>query len=92
MDALTEYGRLRDRRFPRPRCDAFLVSLRGTRLNKNAVHDMFPRLVQVAGLEPRSPRCRPRPHDLRHYADGCVMRPDRSFGRVRAVPVGILSA
>jgi integrase len=31
-------------------------------------------------------------HDLRHYADGCVMRPDRSFGLVRARPVGILSA
>jgi integrase len=66
MHALSEYGRLRDRRFPQPRCEAFLVSLRGTRLNKNAVHDMFPRLVQVAGPKPRSPRCRPRPHDLRH--------------------------
>lgn len=64
--ALDEYARLRDRRFPQPRCEAFLVSLRGTRLNKNAVHDMFPRLVHVAGLKPRSPRCRPRPHDLRH--------------------------
>jgi integrase len=27
---------------------------------------MFPRLVQAAGLKPRSARCRPRPHDLRH--------------------------
>ncbi|MGO9104288.1 MAG: tyrosine-type recombinase/integrase [Mycobacterium sp.] len=66
MRALDKYARLRDRRFPHPRCEAFLVSLRGTRLNKNAVHDMFPRLAQVAGLKPRSPRCRPRPHDLRH--------------------------
>jgi integrase len=31
-------------------------------------------------------------HDLRHYADGWVMRPDRSFGLVRALRVGILSA
>ena len=66
MHALNEYRRLRDRRFPQPRCEAFLVSLRGTRLHKNAVHDMFARLVQVAGLKPRSARCRPRPHDLRH--------------------------
>jgi integrase len=66
MHALSEYGRLRDRRFPQPRCEAFLVSLRGTRLRKNCIHHMFARLVQVAGLKPRSPRCRPRPHDLRH--------------------------
>ncbi len=66
MRALDEYARIRDRRFPQPRCEAFLLSLRGTRLRKNCVHDMFARLVQVAGLKPRSPRCRPRPHDLRH--------------------------
>ena len=66
MRALDKYALLRDRRFPHPRCEAFLVSLRGTRLNRNAVHDMCPRLAQVAGLKPRSPRCRPRPHDLRH--------------------------
>lgn len=64
--ALTTYERLRDRRFPQPRCDAFLVSLRGTRLLKKCVHHMFARLVRTAGLTPRSPRCRPRPHDLRH--------------------------
>jgi integrase/recombinase XerD len=27
---------------------------------------MFARLVQIAGLKPRSRRCRPRLHDLRH--------------------------
>lgn len=66
MHALSEYGRLRDRRFPEPRCEAFLVSLRGTRLRRNCIHHMFARLVQVAGLKPRSSRCRPRLHDLRH--------------------------
>ncbi len=66
MDALTEYARLRDRRFPQPRCDAFLVSLRGTRLRKNCIQHMFARLLRVAGVRPRSPRCRPRVHDLRH--------------------------
>lgn len=66
MRALENYTRVRDRRFPQPRCDAFLVSLRGTRLRRNCIHHMFPRLVQAAGLEPRSAKCRPRPHQLRH--------------------------
>lgn len=66
MHALSEYGRLRDQRFPQPRCEAFLVSLRGTRLRANCIHHMFARLVRLAGLKPRSPRCRPRLHDLRH--------------------------
>ncbi len=66
MDALSKYDRLRDERFPQPRCEAFLVSLRGTRLRKNCIHHMFPRLVRAAGLDPRSAKCRPRPHDLRH--------------------------
>ncbi|MCA1699602.1 MAG: tyrosine-type recombinase/integrase [Actinobacteria bacterium] len=66
IDALAEYARLRDRRFPQPRCEALLVSLRGTRLRKNCIHDMFARLVRTAGLEPRSPGCRPRLHDFRH--------------------------
>jgi integrase/recombinase XerD len=30
------------------------------------VNFVFSRLVRTVGLEPRSPRCRPRPHDLRH--------------------------
>ncbi len=66
MCALTDYGRLRDERFPQPRCEAFLVSTRGTRLRKNCIHHMFPRLVQTAGLTPRSSGCRPRLHGLRH--------------------------
>ena len=66
MHALSEYARLRDRRFPQPRCDAFLVSLRGTRLRKNCIQHMFARLLRVAGVRPRSRRCRPRVHDLRH--------------------------
>jgi len=66
IDALAEYARVRDQRFPQPRCDAFLVSLRGTRLRKNCIQHMFSRLLRVAGVRPRSPRCRPRVHDLRH--------------------------
>jgi integrase/recombinase XerD len=66
MHALSDYGQLRDQRFPQPRCEAFLVSLRGTRLRATCIHHMFARLVRTAGLTPRSPGCRPRLHDLRH--------------------------
>lgn len=66
MNALRDYGRLRDERFPQPRCEAFLVSTRGTRLRKTCIHHMFARLVRAAGLTPRSPGCRPRLHDFRH--------------------------
>jgi integrase/recombinase XerD len=66
MCALDAYARLRDQHFPRPRCEAFLVSTRGTRLRKSCIHRMFARLVATVGLTPRSPRCRPRLHDLRH--------------------------
>jgi integrase/recombinase XerD len=34
-------------------------------LNYNVGHT-FARLARDAGLVPRSPRCRPRPHDVRH--------------------------
>jgi integrase len=66
MHALASYDRLRDRLCPEPRCNAFLVSIRGTRLNPKCIHHIFPQLVRTAGLKPRSPGCRPRPHDLRH--------------------------
>jgi integrase/recombinase XerD len=38
----------------------------GTRLLAGNVRGAFARLVRVAGLSPRSTRCRPRIHDLRH--------------------------
>lgn len=66
MQALTSYGRLRDQLCPRPRCDAFFVSRVGTRLRPATIHRTFKRLVRVVGLQPRSARCRPRVHDLRH--------------------------
>ena len=38
----------------------------GTRLLHCNVGQTFAELARSAGLAPRSPRCRPRPHDLRH--------------------------
>jgi integrase len=66
MTALASYAALRDRHHPRPATPAFFVSLTGTRLIYNNVHHGFRRLTQAAGMAPRSARCRPRIHDLRH--------------------------
>lgn len=63
---LSAYRRLRDQRFPPPVSPALLVSSAGTRLLTYNVGQTFTKLVRHAGLTPRSPACRPRPHDLRH--------------------------
>jgi integrase len=80
LQALAGYARLRDREHPRPATPAFFISLAGTRLIYKNVHFTFHQLTKAAGLQPRSPACRPRIHDLRHafavttltrwYADG----------------------
>jgi integrase len=64
--ALSDYQHLLDQRFPGPRCPALLVSTRGTRLVRQNIEYVFPRLVRQAGLKPRSDRCHPRLHDFRH--------------------------
>jgi integrase len=64
--ALRDYLRARDRLHPAPVSAALLISTAGTRLLYCNVHWTFHRLVQRAGLQPRSAACRPRIHDLRH--------------------------
>ncbi len=64
--ALNAYRDLRDAWFPTPVSPALLVSQAGTRLLIFNVGLTFARLARRAGLTPRSPSCRPRPHDLRH--------------------------
>ena len=66
LAALTGYGQLRDQHFPQPKTSALLVSTAGTRLISQGIHYVFARLVRQAGLQPRSPECRPRLHDFRH--------------------------
>jgi integrase/recombinase XerD len=68
VTAINAYRRLRDQAFPASA--ALLVSQAGTRLLNYHVGHTFARLARDAGLVPRSPRCRPRPHD---YADLRVM-------------------
>jgi integrase len=66
LGALAEYGQLRDQRFPDPRTPSLLVSTAGTRLISQNIHYVFARLVRQAGLQPRSPACRPCLHGFRH--------------------------
>ena len=63
--ALEMYAQLRDQCWPQPR-SPFFISMAGTRLIHENVHWTFRRLVRHVGLQPRSPSCRPRIHDLRH--------------------------
>jgi integrase len=70
IDALRRYQRLRRLYAPDTGTPALFVSLAGTRLRYCNVHQAFKRLVQAAGLRPRSSSCRPRIHD---YADLFVM-------------------
>ncbi len=66
VTALEGYARMRDVNIPGPGTPAFFVSLAGTRLIYKNVHRTYRRLTGAAGLRPRSARCRPRIHDLRH--------------------------
>ncbi len=66
VEALAAYARQRDRLCPHPVVPAFFLSTAGTRLLYCNVHQAWLELVRRAGLRPRSPHCRPRPHDLRH--------------------------
>jgi len=66
IEALRVYAEWRQQLRPRPRTPGFFVSITGTRLIYQNVHFTFQELVEQAAIGPRSPRCRPRPHDLRH--------------------------
>ena len=64
--ALRGYLRLRDRLHPHPSAPAVFITPAGTRLMYCNVHSTFQQLARRAGLQPRSPSCRRRIHDLRH--------------------------
>jgi integrase/recombinase XerD len=66
ISALREYARQRDARFPTPSTPAFFISARGGRLARSELNQTFAKLIREVGLEGRSARGRPRPHDLRH--------------------------
>ncbi|MGH3263445.1 MAG: tyrosine-type recombinase/integrase, partial [Trebonia sp.] len=64
--ALHAYLRRRDQLIPTATGPSLFTSTTGTRLLYKVVQPTFAKLCQRAGLRPRSPRCRPRIHDLRH--------------------------
>lgn len=64
--ALGRYARLRDRRWPKPKTQAFFISGHGNRLSGATFRTYFPMLIRDVGLEGCGKRARPRPHDLRH--------------------------
>jgi integrase len=66
LAALAGYRRRRDQVFPGRAAPAVLASRTGDRLTYNAVHKTFTRLAASAGLGPRTGRCRPTIHGLRH--------------------------
>jgi integrase/recombinase XerD len=66
VTALCEYLERPDRPKTGPDGTALFVSTHATRILYPNFIRQFRRIVTAAGLVPRSPRCRPRPHDLRH--------------------------
>jgi integrase/recombinase XerD len=64
--ALAAYAAERDQLFASPTTPSFFVSSAGTRLINCNVESAFRKMVRLAGLVPRSQRCRPRVHDFRH--------------------------
>ena len=66
LEALGEYGRLRDQRWPEPTSTSFFVSTAGTRLGHGTVDWTFRNLLGPAGITWPSQRRSPRLADLRH--------------------------
>ena len=86
VDALDDYLQLRGRLCRDVRSSALLVSNIGTRLDYRYVSKTFRQLADRAGLVPRSPSCRPRPHSLRHsFAVHTVLDSYRADADVQAM-------
>jgi integrase/recombinase XerD len=63
---LVAYLNQRDQLCPNPSTYALFLSAAGTRKRYSCLRTTFARLLRRAGIQPRSARCRPRIHDLRH--------------------------
>ena len=93
-DALCAYVRERDADLARYRkqTKALFRSIRGTRLLYANVQRTFHQLIQQAGLIPRSDRCRPRLHDLRHTFATSTLARWQHDGEDTAVLLPVLAA
>jgi integrase/recombinase XerD len=92
LAALGAYAQRRDQLYPRPTTASFFVSPAGERLVCNTVQATFSRIIRNAGVGPQPPLRRARLHDMRHYADGWVMRPAVTFGLAEAAGLVLPSA
>jgi integrase len=92
ITGLNKYLRLCSELMPVPQAPALLLTARGCRLRYERTWEIFRGLTVSAGLKPRSPACRPRIHDLRHYADGWVMCPAVAFPLLGAAGLVLQSA
>jgi integrase/recombinase XerD len=74
VEAFASYARRRDERRPVPKSPSFFTSAIGTRVLRDNVSTVFPRLVREAGLQSPNRLRPPRAHDLRHtFAVRCVI-------------------
>jgi integrase/recombinase XerD len=74
VEALATYADRRDERRPKPKSPSFFTSSIGTRLLRDNVSTVFPRLVRETGLTSPNRLRPPRLHDLRHsFAVRCVI-------------------
>jgi len=84
-ETMRSYLRCRSALSPTPGEPALFVHPAGNRINYVAVQQMFRRLVRRAGLTPRSERCRPTIHGLRHtFAVNTLLRWYRDGDDVQA--------
>jgi integrase/recombinase XerD len=85
IDALRAYSQRRDQLCAHPSAPSLFISTRGTRLLHTAIYPAFRQLLGQAGIEKRSPGCRPRVHGLRHsFAVSTLLRWYRDGGDVEA--------
>jgi integrase/recombinase XerD len=74
VEALAAYAHRRDQRRRKPIAPSLFTSTVGTRLLRDNVSTVFPRLVRDAGIEWPEGRRPARLHDLRHsFAVHCVI-------------------
>lgn len=64
--ALRAYQQARDRVFPEPQADTFLLNSRGGPLDGRNIQHTFAVLINAAGIQAPPGRRAPRLHDLRH--------------------------
>lgn len=94
IEALRDYGRIRDRLCPRPSTPSLFVSTRGARLTHSTIYPAFRELLQTAGLEPSwcAGVRRPRMHDFRHSLAVATLRDWYRDGGDVAARLPLLSA